>query len=822
MRVFFLYLTILASHNSLHAQWPRQIELSRQIYLHNQANPSAALYLHFDKNIYTNRETVWFTSYLLKSDVKEIDLHHILSVALIRDADSSVIQESKYMIQSGLGFGSMLLPDSMLMGNYHFVATTNRVSNGLPDVMFTQPVVIKTNIDPPFQAGINLLQPGQEGVKPNLVRINVTDKDDHPLKQPVFISYKYGSLAKTEKADQYGQLELSIPEQQGIKDPNLYAKVSSGKDNSFMNLVLPVTKKRATVNFYPEGGYMIEGLPGYIAWEVKDQQNALVKVHAILYRDNDVMDTLETNSYGIGRFMFSPLPGKKYSIRLVHDGFVDSVYILPAPLREGVNIHMAQAAVKDTLQVRFLTNKLQRVAIRIHDFRETYFYTEFDLNMSDKTVRIPIGSLPRGLKSFTVSDSLGRPLNERIFFAKYDPAKRMMVHTDKQEYGRREKVTLHVRLNAGDTMGIASIACVQDNRINSRLHTDIESYMFLKNELNGLPVAIDGNGYDDREYVEDVMMVKGWRKYSWLGIMQTPNKEVVRFYDSLDMKIRVTKDDGKPVKKPIQVGLVAGGSVVTYETDATGVVSLKDRELVTEPWKMVRLMVLDKRKEEFAIETEDPYTRLNRQYVRMLPDDYGEIPTSVKSNRELALKSSEKVRQLKQVEVRAKKDDKNSIMVDNIHNAAAASSFRNECGDYVCEFGVLNCPNHIDLPGKKPAVPGEIYQDPILRQKVKYKSCKDKEDDNYGFQERGNNRFIVGIQGIYTKREFYVDTYSEPLEPAFISTLYWNPGMMLNVKDQTLEFYTGDITGKFRVVVQGVTNSDVAGAEYTFEVKGAP
>jgi len=32
-------------------------------------------------------------------------------------------------------------------------------------------------------------------------------------------------------------------------------------------------------------------------------------------------------------------------------------------------------------------------------------------------------------------------------------------------------------------------------------------------------------------------------------------------------------------------------------------------------------------------------------------------------------------------------------------------------------------------------------------------------------------------------------------------------------------FYTGDITGRFRVVVQGVTSRDVVYAEHFFEVK---
>lgn len=797
MRKFLLACALLlAAIHSLRAQWPRQIELSRQMTLHKLAHPANVLFVHFDKNIYTNNETVWFTGYLLNVSSEELNKHILMSVALVRDIDSVVIKQSKFLMEAGFAFGTMLLPDSMLTGSYHFVATTNRVRLGIPDAMFTQPVTIKTNIDPPFQAGISLYKAGEDGKVPNTVRINVTDKDDHPLKKPVIISYKYGSLAQTAKADAAGQLELTIPEQPGIKDPNIYARIRSGNDSTFINLTLPVTKKRATVSFYPEGGYMIESLPSHIACEVKDQRGAVVATSAVLYRDGIVMDTFATNSYGIGKFMLNPLPGVKYSMRLLHDGFVDSAYTLPDALQNGVAIYMADAAVKDTLQVRFLTTRLQKVAIRIHDFRDTYFYTEFDLDIPNKTIRIPLNML-KGLKTFTVSDSLGRPMAERMFFAKYDPVAHFTATTGKQIYGRREKVTLHLRLNNMDSLGMASIACVQDNRISSRQYTDIESYFYLKNELNALPL-MDGRGVDNKEYVEDIMMVKGWRRYNWLSVVHATEKEALQPYDTMDVRIRVTRF-GKPVKKPVEIGLVSSRGIITQHTDAGGIASLNDENLIAAPFNKIHVLVLDKRKEDCNIETDDPYVWLNNEYARVLPDDYAEVPTSVKNNRELALKGNEKIRQLKEVVIRAKDD--NSFF------------FRgNECGDYVCPYKILNCQNHRSTPGNVAPVPGETYTDGFTRMQVVYKSCKDQDRD----------RFIIGVEGIYTRKDFYVDSYAEPLEPAFISTLYWNHGILLQKEGQTIEFYTGDIAGKFRVVVQGVTNNDVSATTCTFEVKGAP
>lgn len=48
-------------------------------------NPLTTLFVHFDKTIYTNNETVWFTGYILNAGLAEISKHQVLSVALVRD-----------------------------------------------------------------------------------------------------------------------------------------------------------------------------------------------------------------------------------------------------------------------------------------------------------------------------------------------------------------------------------------------------------------------------------------------------------------------------------------------------------------------------------------------------------------------------------------------------------------------------------------------------------------------------------------------------------------------------------------------------------------
>ena len=57
-------------------------------------------------------------------------------------------------------------------------------------------------------------------------------------------------------------------------------------------------------------------------------------------------------------------------------------------------------------------------------------------------------------------------------------------------------------------------------------------------------------------------------------------------------------------------------------------------------------------------------------------------------------------------------------------------------------------------------------------------------------------------------------------EPEYISTLFWNPSVLLNSETPIkISFKTGMIAGKFKIIVQGRTDDDVIYQESFITVK---
>jgi hypothetical protein len=793
-RFLCLILTVfvfgLINKATVNAQGISQRELSRKMVLHHVAHAKPTLFVHFDKTVYTNNEDVWFTAYLLKSTVQTLATHTVLAVALVRDVDTVIIKQEKYVIENGIAFGNMELPDSLMAGNYHFMVTTNRVNKGKPEALFIQPIIIKTNIELSYRANINILSAGIPGKQPTQLSVRVNTVDGRLLPKPAEVSYRYGNFSGKSKTGSLGEALFAVDDQPGLADQHVYVNVKYGKEINTMNVPLAHSIKKAKVAFYPEGGDLVTGINSRIAWEVKDPQGNVVAVQAVLSKNQMPIDTIETNGFGIGSFFLKPEPGSVYSLQLAHNGFADSTYLLPVPKNQGVSLSVAEGAVTGKLMVNLAGSHPQKVLVRLHDFVNTYYYSDFEISSKVQTFEIPLQEISKGLKAVTVFDTLGRPLAERMVFANYSPVNKIEITTAKQSYKQREKVALHIKLAGLDTVGLVSIACIQESRNSVLLTTDIESYVYLNSELKDLPAAAAGEAYQNKNYVEDVLLTKGWRRYTWTDIVKTTEADTVKSYQAMNTEAAVLKAD-KPLKKSITMIVIQDSSSNIYQTSSSGHLNVSNADLVVPYGKKVRLAAVGRGSDEIKIVIKDPWEQLNRLYVRRFSREMNFVPSTVQNNSELSLKNNEKVIRLKEVNI-------TSVNGGEL----AYQKGRNSCGDYVCVMNVLNCPNH---PPYKQPVPGQMYNIIGFGMKM-YEKCRESE-------------IMRIVPGIYTHKEFYVNTYEQPSEPALVSTLYWNHGTMLNKQNPEINFYTGDITGKFKIVVQGITDTDLIYGQHSFEVE---
>lgn len=791
MRLLLFFLLFTLSFQSTFAQ----TTIEEKMKWYASAKPTGNLFVHFDKNIYSNNETVYFTGYLIKEAHLPSENHKVMAVALIREVDSTLILSDKFIMNKGLSFGSLTLPDSIPTGSYRFLVYTDKLVNKLPEILFTQDITIKSSIEPTFKADVKLLEQPTVDSKLLKVLVSTTTIDGRFLSKPTKINYSYGKLKKSITTDASGQSIITLPIQNNNIDPNLYVKLKYEGDSSFISIGIPQAKNKAIVKFYPEGGNMVNGLPSNISWEVKDQQNRPIPLKALLYKNQKIIDTIETNSYGIGKFILNPESGVEYAVKLIHSNLADSLYSLPVTIEKGLALIVQNAIVEDTLRINLKSTENLNLTLVVHNFRNCFLNIPFKITAENMLLKLPLDEVPKGLTTLTIVDSLNRPLAERLFFAHYSNEEKIAISTDKETYNQREKVNLKLNLKI-DKNALVSIAAIQQNRLDLKKTNDIECYTYLTNELATLPINNNGRIYKDRDYLEQVLLVKGWRRYTWQGLNGSQPTDTLVQTDSLAINGKIRRQK-KAITAPLIIGTMGSQAINLITTTPDGSFNLNMNQLITQPAKKIYAFVNGAQKlpYEVTLSIHDQFLDLNQKLAKTAPNDQPVLPSSLVNNSELVLKNNEKAIRLKEVVITKKAD--NSF----IHSKSGP----NACGDYVCMYNILNCRNH---PGQgTQPIKGQSYMSNGIR--IIYAGCTIPD----------KNLFTL-INGIHVQKEFYQDDYKDPNEPAFFSTVYWNYGALLNSKQETeLSFYTSDITGKFKIVVQGVTDKDIVYAEHFFEVR---
>ena len=806
--VFCFLLTLLrlsAQNND-----PRSALLEQKMRWYGEAD-KGLLFVHFDKNVYTNSEQAWFTGYLLQPPV-HADSNHTMAVALIRNEDSVVVAEEKYLMADGFSFGNMFLPDSLPPGFYSFIAYTNLVEGGKPRAIFVQPVTIKTMVTPSFIASLKLAPKTKKDSVTVLLKAD--SKDIFNLIANADITYSVGAgkqkITGRTRTDAYGAASVTVPVRHLTVASNLLkVQVNHKNEKKQLQIRLPVTDNKVRVGIYPESGHLVAGFINRIGWEVKTPEGMPVGTSALLYRNGLPVDTLQTGNEGVGSFFLLAEAGSNYTIRVLRSDQSDTLYTLPKPVSGIPLLQVTDAVADDTLRLSVSAKEAGKWHCMIHDYKE--LYAGFDVAMNAASVqgfKIPLGDVPRGLLTVTLLDATGQPVSERIAFAHYNQKDKVSVITDNTVYRPREKVTVKLKLNANgaDTSsGTLSVACVQENRLDIRNTTDIESYAYLNHQLADLPLRKDpmGDGQGNKNYLDQILLVKGWRKYNWSGLQQITAVDTLHTgIASLRLKGKITRFEHQP-SKALSILLAADSYMKLIPVAPDGSFGIRQQDMIITPGRKLVFVVHEKNKAGYNLKIDDPYTAVNRNFFSWLPDEQIGLHYFTASNSDsMALKAGDKPPTLATVTVSANISDGNPYTV----------APRNNCGDYVCPYGVLNCMNH--TWGTPPKV-GKSYPKQmgmLAVTQVYYNGC---------IEDLPENKFALFMKGIYTGKEFYVTDYTKinPSEHMFLSTLFWDYATVVNSAGETeLSFYTSDITGRFRIVAQGITSNGVTHAETSFTV----
>ena len=222
---------------------------------------------------------------------------------------------------------------------------------------------------------------------------------------------------------------------------------------------IPIVLNKMFVDFYPEGGDLISGLPNRVYFQARtatdkpaDLQGRIVdQAGAVVAKALTLTDNQEPGvNQGMGAFEFTPQSGQKYELKIdsptgMHDQNGSLHYYLPSAKAEGVVLKLPSGVAHDTIDVEVTSaGKDRRLLVGAYCRGKQLDQLDVDARAGERVKATLRPSLAvGGVYRITVFDKQGSqliPVAERLIFRKTAQTLHLAVTADKQVYYPGEQV----------------------------------------------------------------------------------------------------------------------------------------------------------------------------------------------------------------------------------------------------------------------------------------------------------------------------------------------------------------------------------------------
>ncbi|WP_162996744.1 hypothetical protein [Mucilaginibacter kameinonensis] len=543
-------------------------------------NPAEKIYLQLDKSIYTPGDTLWFKAYLFNAPTLNLSAKSaVMYVSIVTDSNT-VEKRLRLPVENGLSWGNISLKD-LPAGTYTLVAYTQWLQNFNQDCFFRKRFTIADDAGSNWLANYTCSSVITDGKEQAHVKLMLSDAYKTIIAgKSVQLSVMKGkrrlyrqSLQTDEKGMIY--ITFNLPGKPG--DIRIVAADGAGNR---VNIPLNFNRPQdADVQFMPEGGELVAGLPAHVGFKAIGLDGKGINVSGqVLDHEKQVVANFTTQHWGMGSFNLPVVnAGENYTAKVTLPGGAIREFPLPDIKNDGIVLNVINPINEDSVKVLLsATDKIARSGesyFLVGKAREIICYgamVDFK-NGTSISQKINKKLFPSGITHFLLLDKNSKPLNERLIFINRHDNLHLNIDADKMTYNLRDSVALHI--SAKDALGNPlagnfSMAVTDDTQVHqdSLNNENIVTRMLLTSELKGFVERpnyyLAANNAQAKEALDNLLLTQGWVSYNWPDGKDNPGYAAET---ELAVKGRVINVFNKPVKQT-KVQLFSKSPVVATDT----------------------------------------------------------------------------------------------------------------------------------------------------------------------------------------------------------------------------------------------------------------
>lgn len=533
--------------------------------------PIENVHLHLDKPYYALGDTIWLKAYVTTIQHFPSPLSRILYVDLINQ-NNEIARSIKLPVQNSTAAGNIVLdPLVNKQGNYRVRAYTRWMLNFDPDYFFEKNLLVGNAINKGVNTDIRLVK--TENGKKDKVTAYITFRDEEyrPLKNKRISWEAISFLDRMGRGkgttDENGMLviEFTIGDDIDLSAGEIMTELDLGNQKTIKSdFSLQSIGQKNDLQFFPEGGDLIEGIPAVVAFKsIREDGSGIPVSGSVTDGKGNTVASLKSEHLGMGKFSFTPVQGETYTADVVFDDGSSGTYILPKVAAQGIRLAV-NTSHPDNLELTINCDQ---------DYLKSHFNTGFYivgrtggnifyaaqsvLRNQEYSISVPRINFPTGIVQLSVLSKDGRVLSERLAFIRRDDALNLELSSDKEVYKPREQINMDLKVYQGaePAAGNFSVSVIDETKVpvNEDRESSIWSSLLLDSELKGY---IENPNYYFHEvtaekdaHLDLLMLTQGYRKYTYQAIVSdTPPPISYLPEQGLKVSGMIRRSDGLPLQ----------------------------------------------------------------------------------------------------------------------------------------------------------------------------------------------------------------------------------------------------------------------------------
>lgn len=396
-------------------------KLTKALEEFNARRQQVKIHLTFNQSVYAPGDTAWFSAYFLRTnDFGPVGGRQILNVEL-SDSSGRIVTRSLFAIQGGRGSSQLAIPTDFAPGIYHVSCFSDWMRNFSRDLYYHEDIRVT-----------------------GPAKLEYSDTDEFRL------------------------------------------------------------------TFFPEGGHLAAGVLNTVIV----RRSGRGPSGAGVIEDERGAETgrFVWNEAGLGSFMLVPEAGRSYFSR--YDTPSGSVRTpLPAVERDACALSLQQD--NNDLRLILRTPAQSRLykdpVLLVIQSRNTITFSAEETFTGEGllSLAVPVGELAHGITQIAVFDKGGHAIAQRLIYV--PPAKKLQtsVTLSKDKFRTRQKAEAEIRLSGLARKASASVAVVHQQARPADRGNDLEAQLFLRSDLG--VVDLPSNSHD----LDLLLCTLRWKRFDW-------------------------------------------------------------------------------------------------------------------------------------------------------------------------------------------------------------------------------------------------------------------------------------------------------------------